>query len=230
MINRIKNTIAQLGLLDGLLYIAAQALSKLSAGRIRLVRYYLVAQPVPTDVEATIRPSDKNTVALALPGDPLVAVFPRPPEVISKRFQDGHQCFVARSGTDFSGFLWLARNAYDEDEVRCRYELGLPAESSWDFDVYVEPRFRIGRTFARLWQTANQHLAGEGVKWSFSRISGFNPGSLLAHGRLGIHRLFSATFVCIGPVQITVVGASPYFHCAFSTGSRPTLRLIPPAS
>ena len=44
-----------------------------------------------------------------------------------------------------------------------------------------------------LWGKANQHLRNEGVEWSFSRISAFNPGSLHAHSKLGIRILFSAS-------------------------------------
>lgn len=225
-LKRIHNNFVQLGALNGCLYLADRVLRALSANRVFLKRYYLVAQPVQD--QPACRPSAKNPVVLLEHGSPLNALFPRPPEVIAKRISDGAHCFVALAGEEFAGFLWLAFNAYDEDEVRCRYELADPQHCAWDYDVHVEPKYRIGRTFARLWDSANAHLAGRGIKWSISRISAFNPASLAAHGRLGIRTLCSANFLCIGPLQISVISAAPWFHVSLSPSSRPCVRLLPP--
>jgi len=227
MIRRLASTLRQLGPIDGLLYLAHRALGKLSGDRAGIFRYYFVAQPVP-DAPSTLKAAPRTPVALIDAQDPLCASFPRPPHVIAKRFHDGNLCFAARSAERFAGFLWLASGSYEEDEVRCLYRLAQPEQSAWDYDVYVEPEYRIGRTFARLWEAANRHLVAGGVRWSFSRISGFNPGSLQVHRKLGIRRLFSATFVRVGPVQITLAGASPYIHVSLSPRTRPTLRLSPP--
>lgn len=223
----LKRNIAELGLLNGLLYLTGRAMQKISGGRLGIIRYLLVAQPVPPS-PGKLRSSPSAVVRRVEADDPIVQAFPRPVAVIQKRFADGAICFVAESAGRFAGFLWLARNAYDEDEVRCRYELAAPTLCAWDYDVYVEPEFRIGRTFARLWQAANQHLADEGVRWSISRISSFNPTSLAAHGRLGIQTQFSATFVCVGPVQITFAGVAPYLHLSFGPGRQPTFRISLP--
>ncbi|MDT3670690.1 MAG: GNAT family N-acetyltransferase [Aromatoleum sp.] len=227
MIGRLTSAIRQLGAIDGVLYLAHRALGMLSSDRAGIFRYYLVAQPVP-DAPPPAKAAARSAVSLIDAQDPLCASFPRPPHVIAKRFRDGNLCFASRSGERISGFLWLANDAYEEDEVRCLYRLEQPEQSAWDYDVYVEPEYRLGRTFVRLWEAANRHLATEGVRWSFSRISGFNPGSLQVHRKLGIRRLFSATFVRVGPVQITFAGASPYIHVSLSARTRPTLRLSPP--
>lgn len=223
---RIRNTFKQLGALDGSLYYLHQLLERGSRRHARLMRYYLVAQPVSG--EAACRPSAKNPVVELMPDDPLIPSFPRPPEVIARRMEERSQCFVARAGDEFTGFLWLAYGAYDEDEVRCRYELADTTTCVWDYDVHVEPKHRIGRTFARLWDAANSHLDKRGIRWSMSRISAYNPTSLAAHGRLGIHKLCSATFLCIGPLQISFIGTRPWIHISFSAASRPTVRLAPP--
>lgn len=227
-LQRIVANVSQLGWVDGLIYLVARTLSKLSGRRARIVRYYLVAQPVPHDARST-RPDIKTTVAFIDADTPLASQFPRSPEVIAHRYSNAARCVAAQSGDRFAGFIWLARGGYDEDMVRCRYEFAQPAESAWDFDVYVEPDFRIGRTFARLWDAANQQLSSEGVKWCFSRIESSNPGSLHAHRRLGIRKLFSVTFVCLGSVQLTFAGAAPYVHASLSSRSRPVLRLAPPS-
>lgn len=224
---RIRTTYKQLGALDGSLYYVSLLLARISLGHARLIRYYLVAQPVHG--EAACRPSAKNPVTELAPDDPLIASFPRPPAVIARRISDKAQCFVARSGNEFAGFLWLAYGAYDEDEVRCRYELTDSGTCVWDYDVHVEPQHRIGRTFARLWDAANAHLTRRGIRWSMSRISAFNPTSLAVHGRLGINTLYSATFICLGPLQLSLIGAAPWFHVSLSDRSRPVLGLAPPS-
>lgn len=222
---RIRSAFHAFGALDGLLYIAHRALARISGERAGIRKYYLVAQPVPVRATASTR---ANPVRILGADDLLRKAFPRPQHVIAKRFRDGNLCFGTEIAGRFAGFLWIARRSYDEDEVRCLYELTEPESSAWDYDVYVEPQFRLGRTFALLWDAANAHLAAEGVRWTFSRISGFNPVSLQVHMKLGIRRLFSVTFVQAGIVQFTFSGVPPYFHLSLSPQSRPVLRLSPP--
>lgn len=227
-LQRIAARISQLGWVDGLFFFVARGLSILTRRRVRIVRYHLVAQPVPQN-GPTMRASPSLQVSFVNAEDPLVQQFPRQPDIIGQRFRAGSRCLAARAGDRFAGFIWLARGGYDEDTVRCRYEFSNPEVSAWDFDVFVEPDFRFGRTFSRLWDTANQQLSSEGVKWSFSRIESSNPDSLLAHRRLGIEKLFSMTFACAGPAQITFTRVSPYIHVSLSPQSRPTIQLPPPS-
>lgn len=226
---RIRNVYRDFGFSEGTLYLAANALARITGGRARIIRYHLVAQPVPTSSNDLLRANGKTVVRHIAKNDPVVASFPRPPEVIAQRFASGATCLVAEVGGRFAGFLWLAHNAYEEDEVRCRYEL-IPSDlCAWDYDVYVEPDFRVGRTFSRLWDAANVHLADHGVHWSLSRISAFNANSLAVHRRLGIRRVGNATFIVLGRWQISLLGQSPFIH--FSGGPRrPILRLSPPAT
>lgn len=218
----------QLGWANGLLYMVARTLDKVSRGRIQLIRYHFVAQPVPSSPQLLVRPSATSPVCLVSPGDPLLANSPRPIHEIARRFANGHVCLVAKARDQFAGFLWLARDYYQEDEVRCRYQLEQPGISVWDFDVYVKADFRLGRTFARLWDATNEYLVSNGVRWSFSRISCFNPDSLTSHSRLGTHTLFTGTFLCCGPFQLSFFGVPPYFHTSTSYRSYPTVRLAPP--
>ncbi len=60
-LNRIVANISQLGWVDGLFFLFARTLSKLSGRRARIVRYHLMAQPVPQEGHAT-RPSAKSQV------------------------------------------------------------------------------------------------------------------------------------------------------------------------
>ena len=227
-IRKISSTIRQLGWVEGGIYFLSRGFSLLTFGFGRLIRYHFVAQPIPSEGGEKMRPSAKSFVGFVDVNDPLVSSFPRPTTVIKKRFKDGSICLVAKAGEKFAGFLWLAKSQYEEDEVRCLYQLLRPEESVFDFDVYVEPEFRYGRTFSRLWGFANVHLAAEGVRWSFSRIASSNTESLRSHARLGIRKLFTANFLCLGRVQITIVNVDPYFHISLSERSRPTLGLTSP--
>ena len=228
LLRAIRTTLRELGPTNGALFLLARLLSRASGNRIRLKRYLLVAQPVPKTTPTSLRPAPPGTIRRVDATDPIVAAFPRPKEVITRRFDNGATCLVAESRGRFAGFLWLAFDGYDEDEVRCRYTFEHPDTSAWDYDVYVEPEFRFGRTFSRLWGAANALLAARDIHWSYSRISAINPASLAAHKRLGIRTLFSATFLCIGQIQVALVGARPYLHISANAQSRPVLVLTPP--
>ena len=93
----------------------------------------------------------------------------------------------------------------------------------WDFDVYVEPQFRLGRTFARLWDAANEQFSSNGIQWSISRISAFNQQSLQSHQRLGIRRLNTLTFFCLGGLQIGFMSCAPYLNICTKELNRPVV-------
>jgi hypothetical protein len=192
-----------MGRVNGMLYLLNRAAARTTGGRIRLVKYELVAQPIigATSEAGTPGTASGADLAWIREDDPVREEFPRRPEIIARRFAAGGRCLVARVKGRFAGFLWIQTDHYDEDEVRCVYRLADPARSVWDFDVYVEPRFRIGRTLSRLWQTAASDLSAAGVQWSMSRISSFNPESLAAHARLGTVTLGRLFFIRVGSHQ-----------------------------
>lgn len=227
---RLEDTVHRFGVLNGGLYLLDRIFTRLFGGRIRIIRYLLVAQPVPP--EAAGAPvsivAGRSRIRPVLPGDPVERAFPRPTDVIAMRQSTGATCIVAEVSERFAGFIWLTRNQYEEDEVRCTYVLAEPAVSAWDYDVYVAPDFRLGRTLSRLWGAANAHLASGGVRWSFSRISRFNPDSIAAHARLGIRTVGHATFLRLGQAQLMLADCPPYVHLSLGTTSRPRLRLAPP--
>jgi hypothetical protein len=175
----------ELGPGPALLYVMDRVLQGLSGGRARIVPYALYAQPIGAQAFKSVRDDPGTIIARSAPGDPLAAKFPRPAPVIQARHAHGAQCFAATVKGEFAGYIWIARGRYEEDEVRCTYVLAQPDSCVWDFDVYVEPRHRMGRTMGRLWKAVDADLAAAGVRWSFSRISMFNPGSVASHQRLG---------------------------------------------
>lgn len=226
----VADSFGRLGWKDGALYAISRVLRRVPGANARLVKYYFVAQPVPRTMESPAPGAGSIFVAAVREGDPLVAHFPRPPEVIARRYADGAICLAAQGRQGFAGFLWITFGPYDEDEVRCRF-VTLPAQTtSWDFDVYVDPAFRMGRAFIRLWQAANACLRERKVEWTLSRISAFNDDSLRSHARLGGMRIASAAFLCVGSIQVTVASVRPWLHVSFSPASQPALMLRAPGA
>lgn len=220
------------------LYLLHRLLGKLSGGRASLQVYLLCAQPIGDNRHAGVRDDPASPVRLLHPGDPLLAGLPRPPEVIAQRFAAGHRCFGIDVKGEFAGCIWIARDVYNEDEVRCQFRLSdnLPNENRpsdnrrnvWDFDVYVAPRFRTGRTLARLWKGVDKQLVAEGVAWTTSRIGLYNPASVAAHERLGARLLGTACFLVLGPWQLSWLPRAPYLHLSLHRGQVPSLALAPP--
>ncbi|MBX3638144.1 MAG: hypothetical protein KF683_22460 [Rubrivivax sp.] len=212
------------------LYAVAYALARLSRGWARIVPYAFVAQPIGSPALAAVRDDANTAIRLASPSDAaLASEFPRPAAAIRQRFESGARCHVAHVKGRFAGYIWTRRGGYDEDEVRCRYQLADPASTVWDFDVYVDPAFRLGRTLARLWKAVDRDLHREGIRWSVSRISLFNPGSLAAHKRLGAQHLSTGVFILFGRLQLSLFSCRPFIHLGLRSPARPTLVLRVPA-
>ena len=225
LLTRFKAIKIDMGWADGLLYLTARAIESASLGRIELRKYYFVSQPVS---ERLLLPANRGLSILVQLIDRhhhLVEKFPRPTPVIARRFDSGALCFLASRNDHFIGFLWLQNGSYMEDEVRGRFTPLPEGTTMWDFDVHVEPGHRSTFAFARLWDTANDFLRRSGVKWTVSRISAFNPGSINSHVRLGAFPVASACFINGRQWQIMLSGTPPYFHFSAGEQSVPELRL-----
>lgn len=220
---RLCRPLRNLGLLDGCLYLIAAALGRISGDRCQLHRYYLVAQPV--SISTGERPGPMRAIRRIDPSDAVTGQFPRPPAVIAERFAGGSECLVAESSGRFAGYLWVSRGHFVDPDQRCRFELVPASQCVWDYDVYIAPEFRLGRTFLRLWEGTNAYLSSQGIRWSVSQISAFNRGSLAAHQRLGSIRKASSTFLVIGSMQLSIFTMRPYLHLSCSPRTHPTVRV-----
>lgn len=205
----LSESVARLGWVDGCLHAVSTGLQRATRGFVRLHKYYFVAQPVASKPWLAGTRGAAIEVREVTASDPLLRAIPRPQWVIPYRFDQGAVCLAAIIGGQCVGFLWMLVGPYLEDEVRCRY-IPLPkGEAAWDFDVYVSPEHRGGLVFLRLWDEANQYLAARGVRWSLSRISAFNAGSMSSHTRMGARRVGSALFLSIGSLQISAANVRP---------------------
>ncbi len=200
-----------------LLYWGARLFSLLTGGRGSMDVYLICVQPLRE--LGQVRSSGSTRVSEVDAGADCVRAFPRPEAVNRQRFEAGHSCFVATVKDQFAGHIWIARGHYDEDTFRCRYTLPADGRSVWDFDVYVEPRYRLGRTGALLWNEVASQLRAQGVEQSYSRISLFNTQSIQVHERMGARRVACCAFAALGPVQLMLSSVGPRIR--LSLGRKP---------
>jgi len=209
---RIRATVSSLGTLDAALYGVDRVLRPMTGGWCRLTSYLLVAQPVPPPPHRHIPPNSAFTFRKIDTDEIRSLRFPRPQEAIERRLDQDCMCFAAFREDELIAFVWLITSDYLEDEVRCRFRPVPIERCAWDFDVYVDPGYRLGRTFARLWQTAHTWLHEQGIQWTMSRISSFNTNSIASHRRLGAQFVGRALFLQAGKVQIACSSLGPLFH------------------
>lgn len=221
-LNKLKKLWKDLGPINASLYLVHLALSVPTGGRAKVERFIFVAQPIHDTPLLPPGKAASSTAKQVSPGDPLLTQCPRPAEIIADRYAQGAICLAIVKNDILQAFLWLIQEHYDEDVARVRFVLPPSGKAVWDFDVYVAPAYRLGYTFLKLWDTANTHLREFGVRWSLSRISAFNAGSLSSHSKLGARQIGSATFLIAGPLQIMTSSLSPKLHISFGK-SRPKL-------
>lgn len=207
-------------------YMLHRALQASSGGHARIVPYALFAQPVGSPALAAVRDDAATQVVPTTPQAPWLDQFPRPHSVIAARFANAHECFSVLVKGEFAGYAWIAQGRYEEDEVRCEYVIADPTSGVWDFDVFVAPRFRLGRTMARLWKAVDAALSARRVSWSFSRISRFNSVSISSHQRLGAVCVGHAVFIAFGALQFAFLTQAPFMQVSLK--GRPRVRLICP--
>lgn len=189
------------------LYLLDRLTRRLSGGRLGVCVYWICAQPVAPKAFLPAHRGRNIEVREVDARSPDLARLPRGSDVLRGRFAQGGRCLAAFVGERFAGFAWFNLDGYREDEVRCDFRWTPVRDCAWDYDIYVEPDFRGGLVFARLWDEMNSRYRDLGVRWSLSRISVFKPESLASHGRLGLKRLGRASFLQLGSWQI---GSSRY--------------------
>jgi hypothetical protein len=222
-----SSAIRELGFLNGGGYLVDALLAAASKGRVRIRKYYFVAQAVRREPWLPGKRGSQLEVRRVFPEDSLIERFPRPREVMPYRFQQEAICLAALKEGHFVGFLWFTLGPYREDEVRCRYVPLPPGRSAWDFDVFLEPLHRSGIAFLKLWDEANRFLAARDVHWSLSRISAFNRHSLMSHMRMGATLIGTALFLSAGSVQLCLSTRRPFLHLSLHQESFPTFALDP---
>lgn len=212
------------GVFDGMLYAIDRVLCLIST-RLRLFVYELMAQPITN--KALLPPNlVKNLTFCEIgPGYPDIALMPAREDIKLARFAQGAKCLGAYRKGQLIAYLWFCFNQYEEDEVRCTYELTDTAHSVFDFDLYVIPEHRMGVGFLGLWHGANQYLLERGVKYTFSRLTRFNVASRRAHAHLGWKCVARAIFIQAWRLELMFANIPPFVAMTWGKDSRIKLRL-----
>ena len=222
MRNLIAGLVRELGYVDAALYVMQRIFTRISNGRLRLVKYYIYRQPL---VEKPTGRGKAIKVSLADESNEKIFSVLRGKDVVRTRLADGSLCLLAEKDDDFLGFLWLRSDGYHEDEVRCHYQLMPEGNYSWDYDVYIAPKARFGFAFSRLWEEASDLLRSRGQRATISRINAFNARSIKSHERLGAVRIGKLLFLGLGRFQLMLGGFPPYLHLSFSPSSEPVVKI-----
>lgn len=223
-LKRLIGPFRELGLWAGTLYTVQYVLRPLHKVAALFV-YDLVEQPVAPAPSLPARYLAQVRWLEVGPDSPELALMPPAAAVKALRFKQGARCIAVYRKSDFIGYVWFCFKQYEEDEVRCTYQLARPAVSAFDFDFYIFPAFRLGRAFATLWDSANEFLRSNGVEHTYSRISRFNLASRQAHARLGARVVGQALFLRVGPFELSWSALSGFPPLRLTMTQRVGMRL-----
>lgn len=227
MLQRITGPFREFGLGAGALYSIDRVLGMLSP-RLHLRVYELMVQPIATKPLLPASFARQFQIREILPGAPELLKMEPPQAVIAARFAQNATCLGAYKNDAFVGYMWFCFGRYEEDEVRCTFELEPAKESVFDFDFYLYPEHRMGLGFVALWNGANQYLTERGIRYTFSRLTRFNLASRRAHKHLGWKVAGRSLFLQLFGVEIMAATVFPFVGLSVGRG-RVRLALRPDA-
>ena len=223
---RLASPFRDFGPAAGSLYVVDRVLRRISP-RLGLQVYEFMVQPIGG---ARLLPAglSRNLVAREIvEGDAAIDQMPALAHIKAQRFRQGARCLGVYRKGQLLGYSWYVRGRYEEDEVRCTYELAQREVSVFDFDFYVLPEHRMGIAFLAVWQALNETLVPQGVRCTFSRMTRFNLASRRAHARLGAKRVGSAVFMQAWGVELMASTVAPWVGMTWRPSQRVVLRLHP---
>lgn len=226
MLRRVLGPFKEFGFWAGALYAADRALRSLSP-RLGLYVYELMVQPISGKPLLPPNLAKNLHFAEISRGDPAVALMPAREEIKAQRFDQGARCLGVYRKDKLIGYLWMSFGRYEEDEVRCTYELTAAGQSVFDFDLYVLPEHRMGIGFMAIWHGANQFLRERGILYTFSRLTRFNVASRRSHAHLGWKKVGQAVFLQLWLLELMVSSVAPYFALTWAPTQRVRMRLAP---
>lgn len=218
----------EFGALAGALYVIDRVLRHISP-RLGLCVYELMVQPITG--RPLLPPNLVRNLAFVEigRGHPDLALMPARDDIKALRFEQGARCLGVYRKGKLIGYLWFCSERYEEDEVRCTYQLAETDRSVFDFDLYVLPEHRMGIGFMAIWHGANLFLSELGIRYTFSRLTRFNTASRRAHAHLGWRRVGRALFLQAWSAELMVSTLFPFVALTLGRGQRVRLRLAPDA-
>lgn len=226
MWRRLASPFREFGVFAGALYAIDRVLRRISP-RLGLYVYELMVQPISAKALLPNGLTKNLSFAEIDRHHPDIARMPAREEVKASRFDQGAVCLGTYRKGELIGYIWFCFGTYEEDEVRCTYELVDRAQSVFDFDLYVLPEHRMGIGFVAIWHGANAYLHERGIRYTFSRLTRFNLASRRSHAHLGWRRAAQVVFFQAGRVEVMLANAPPYVACTWKSGQRTQLRLAP---
>lgn len=207
----LRSDLRSMGLGGWLSYAADRALGRLSRGRAAfyLLRFYV--QPVPASPLVSVRAGDPVHVGPIDRSAIDEATFKRPAGAVPARFDAGSTCIAALKQGEVLGFMWLHPGTLSERIVHCDMRAEPASRVVWDYDFFIEPRYRLGRLFGRLWDAAASHLRERGVEATVSWVHLHNRASAQAHARLGARPIGWAAFLVLFRHQFMISSMRPVF-------------------
>ena len=213
-LQRLRVDIRGMGGMGWTLYASDRLLDRVSRGRVRLWAFRFFAQPVPARSMLSHSGKTKLRISPINAGDIRSECFNRPAGAVEERFLDGSTCIAAVDGEELAGFMWLHFGRLQERLLACDFEPFPRGRTCWDYDLEVLPRFRLGRTFARLWDEAYKLLREHNVEASVSWIAFSNRSSQRAHERMGARPVgWLIAFEMYG-WKLAIQSAWPFIHLA----------------
>ena len=214
---------------SGMLPLVARGLRHLSRGRVQLLHYRILAQPVPPPSPARPATAHAVTVERVGPGHPLLPHFPHRPEALHRRFAERAICHAAHRDGVLIGYLWLQEAPFSDRDAGCRFVPAPAGRAAWDYDLWIAPAWRMSRAFVRLWEEAHACLRARGIAWTLSCVHGGNHASLAAHQRLGARLVAHAWILRVGALQLAILTQPPYVDLCLRMGARTTVEVRAPA-
>jgi len=206
----IRADIRQMSLPGWMIYAIDRTFDAISGGRLRLTVADFYLQPlgpiarVPSVTDESIRvgPISREEA------DP--AQMARRAEVLDDRFGSGSTCIAAMRGEEIQGFMWLHFSPLHDKDLRLVLAAADDTGLAWDYDMFIQPKYRLGRTFSRLWEAAQLELIRKGRRGTLSWIRIENGASRRAHIRLGATRVGRAVMLAVSQWQITISSMRPW--------------------
>jgi len=224
--HKISGPFKEFGFIFGALYALDQILRKLSP-QFGLFVYEMMVQPISGKPMLTASLT-KNLAFIEIGRDHAdIGLMPALADIKQSRFDQGAMCLGVYRKAKLIGYIWFCFCRYEEDEVRCTYELTDPIRSVFDFDLYVFPEHRMGIAFTAIWHGANAYLYARGIRFTFSRVTRFNSASRRSHARLGWKCVASVIFLKLHRIELMLANIFPYIALTWSSSQRTRLRLAP---
>jgi len=189
-------------------------LAKASRGRMRLWVLCLYLQPVPSGPLLTPQRQTNLRFGVVTAAEISASEFKRPKAAIDSRFERGSVCVAGRTDKGIAGYLWLHFGRLRERMFACDFE-GLPAgRTCWDYDLEIAPQYRLGRTFARLWDETFRVLRERGIAHTASWIHCANLSSRRSHERMGATQAGWLILLDVFGFKMALASSRPFLRFA----------------